>query len=89
MLYGTTSHDSNLDQSASYKRKLAQYSLYGHHGRGDEKTEEDIVGGSEGDKKRESNQARDRTRVSLGLAFTHWRELKETEECKLAFFLLD
>ena len=28
-----------LDPSASYKRKLAQYSLYRHHGRGDEETE--------------------------------------------------
>ena len=44
-------------------------------------------------KRRESNQARDRTRVSLRLAFTHWGELKETKWCKsdaeLAFFLLD
>ena len=36
-----------LNHSASYKRKLAQYSLYGHHGRGDEETEEDVVRGSE------------------------------------------
>ena len=35
-----------LDPSASYKRKLAQYSLYGHHGRGDKETKEDVVGGS-------------------------------------------
>ena len=29
-----------LDLSASYKRKLAQYSLYGHNSRGEEETEE-------------------------------------------------
>ena len=34
-----------LDPAASYKRKLAQYFLYGHHGRGDEETKENIVGG--------------------------------------------
>ena len=32
-----------LDPCASYQRKLAQSSLYGRHGRGDEETEEDIV----------------------------------------------
>ena len=42
MLYGT----QQLDPSASYK-KLVQYSLYGHCGRGGKETEEDVVGGSE------------------------------------------
>ena len=32
-----------LDPYASYKRKLAQYYLYGHHGRGDKESEEDVV----------------------------------------------
>ena len=45
-----------LDPSASYKRKLVQYSL---NGRGDEETEEDIFRGYE--EKRESNRARDQT----------------------------
>ena len=36
-----------LDPSASYIKKLAQYSLYGHNGKGDGETEEDVVGGSE------------------------------------------
>ena len=34
-----------LNPSVSFKKTLAQYSLYGHHGRGDEETEEDIGGG--------------------------------------------
>ena len=34
-----------LDPCASYKTKLEQYSMYGHHGRGDEETDEHIVGG--------------------------------------------
>ena len=42
-----------LDPCTSYKRKLAQYSLYGHNGRGDEETEEDVVRGSKEEKKRE------------------------------------
>ena len=42
-----------LGPSASYEKKVAQYSLFGHLGRGDEETEEDIVGGSEREKKRE------------------------------------
>ena len=42
-----------LDPCSSYKRKLAQYSLYGHQGRGDKETKVDVVGGSEEDKKRE------------------------------------
>ena len=29
-----------LDPSASYKKTLAPYSLYGHHGKGDKETEE-------------------------------------------------
>ena len=42
-----------LDPSASYKKKLAQYFLYGHHGRAVKETEEDIVEGSKEEKKRE------------------------------------
>ena len=34
-----------LDPCATCKRKLVQDSLYGHHGRGDEETEDDVVGG--------------------------------------------
>ena len=41
-----------LDPYASSKKKLAQYSLYQHHGRGDKETEKDVVGGSEEEKKR-------------------------------------
>ena len=40
-----------LDPSASYKKKLALYSLYGHHGRDDGETEEHNVGGSEEEEK--------------------------------------
>ena len=32
MLYGNT---QQIDPFTSYKKKLAQYSLYGHYGRGD------------------------------------------------------
>ena len=45
-----------LDPSVSYKKKLAQYPLYGHHGRGDEETEKDIVRGSREEKKRVTEQ---------------------------------
>ena len=45
MLYGTTSRKQQLDPCASYKKKLVQYSLYGHLGRGAEGAEEDVVGG--------------------------------------------
>ena len=51
-----------------------QYSLYGHHGRGDEETEEDVVGGGEEKKKRELLSK------SLGLTFTLL--LKDTTGCK-------
>ena len=37
--------------TTSYKTPV-QYFLYGHHGRGDKETEEDIVRGSEKEKKR-------------------------------------
>ena len=50
---GTVLATSELDPSASYKKKLAQYSLYGHHGRGDEETKEGVVRGSWEEKKRE------------------------------------
>ena len=33
-------HAQQLDPCTSYKRKLAQYSLYGHNSRGEEETEE-------------------------------------------------
>ena len=47
-----TSHKNYvLGHSASCKKKLAQYSLYGHHGRSNEKTEEDLVRGSEKEEK--------------------------------------
>ena len=62
-----------LDPSATYRRKLAQYSLYGHHGRGDKETEEDDVGRSEEEEKLLS---RDRNRVSLRLALTRWARTK-------------
>ena len=42
-----------LHPFATYKKKLAQYSLYGHYGRRDEETEEDLVRRSEEEKKRE------------------------------------
>ena len=42
-----------LDPYASYKKKLAQHSLYGPHGRGHKETEEEeAVGGSEEEKER-------------------------------------
>ena len=54
-LYGTASRfmapphalwhhltQQQLDSCPSYKRRLAPYSLYGHHGRGDEEAEEDV-----------------------------------------------
>ena len=50
---GTVLATSELDPSASYKKKLAQYSLYGHNGRDNEETKEGVVGGSEKEKKRE------------------------------------
>ena len=39
-----------LDPSASYKKRLAYYFLYGHHGKGDEETVEDVVRTSEEEK---------------------------------------
>ena len=41
-----------LDPSASYERKLVQYSLYRHHGRGEEESADDVVGRSEEEKMR-------------------------------------
>ena len=70
-----------LDPSASYKKKLAQYSLY--HGRGNKETVEDIVGGSEPET--------DQVEVSDWLLLV-W-ELQKIKECKsdaeLTFFLLE
>ena len=44
-------------------------------------------------RKREADRARDRTRVTIGTAFTRWRELKDTFgykfDSQLAIFLLD
>ena len=68
---------------------LVQYSLYGHCGRGDKETEEGIVGGRKKDKERVTMQET----VSLGVAFTRWREQKVTKgvqsDAELALFLLD
>ena len=60
-----------LDPSARYKKKLAQYSMNGHHVRGNKETKEDVSEEAR-KRKRESNPARDQKRVSLGLAFTRW-----------------
>ena len=53
MFYGTTSCNNKYIHLLTSKRKMGQYSLDEHHGRGDEETEEDDVGGSEEQKKRE------------------------------------
>ena len=45
-------HFTQLDPSASYKKQLVQYSLYGRFSE-DEETEEDAVRGSEEEKQRE------------------------------------
>lgn len=39
----------HLMQQQLDEKKLAQYSLYGPHGRDDKETKEDVVRGSEGD----------------------------------------
>ena len=54
-----------LDPSASYKKRLAQYSLYGLiMAEATKETEVDVVGGSK--EEREVSRAREWTRVSLG-----------------------
>ena len=58
-----------LDPSASYTKKLAQHSLYGHYDRGDKETKEDVVGESEEEEKERvteqetEQESRDLTRV--------------------------
>lgn len=58
-------------------KKLTLYSQHGYSGRGCEV--------------KESDRARDWTRVNIGLAFTDWHEPKKVKECRtdaeLAFLL--
>ena len=72
-----------LDPSASYKRKLVQYSLYGHHGRGDEETEENVVRGSEEEKETVTEQEVEQESVSDWLLLVGERQTRQRDASQI------
>ena len=80
MLYGTR----QLDPCTSYKRKLAQYSLYGHDSRDHREQRKTLLSiGREEERLTEQETEKE----------SRWREQKVAKGCKsdaeLGFFLLD
>ena len=91
MLYGTTSRTNNQTHLLAIRGSQRSILCMDIMAEATKKPRKALS--EDRKRKRESNRARDRKRVSLGLAFTRWRELKVTKGCKsdaeLAFFLLD